>query len=123
MTSTIDQFTLTKTLGSGFSAKVKLARDSTDCEYALKIFDLSNPANGKKAIDLLKKEVEATQKLDHKNIVKYYQFQESSMWNKKSGKNVEVAYIAQEPVLGGELFDYVANTGAFSEPICRYYFK
>ena len=123
MTSTIDQFTLTKTLGSGFSAKVKLARDSNDAEYALKIFDLTNPTNNKKAIDLLKKEVEATQKLDHKNIVKYYQFQESSTWNKKSGKNVEVAYIAQEPVLGGELFDYVANTGAFSEPICRYYFK
>ena len=25
--------------------------------------------------------------------------------------------------MGGELFDYVANTGAFSESICRYYFK
>ena len=34
-----------------------------------------------------------------------------------------VAYIAQEPVLGGELFDYIFNTGAFDEPICRYYFK
>lgn len=25
--------------------------------------------------------------------------------------------------MGGELFDYVANSGAFSEPMCRYYFK
>ena len=65
MASTIDGFTITKTLGSGFSAKVKLATDSNDAEYALKIFDLTNPQNNKKAIDLLKKEVEATQKLDH----------------------------------------------------------
>ena len=60
MTSTIDGFTLTKTLGSGFSAKVKLAHDANNDEYALKIFDLTNPVNSKKAVDLLKKEVEAT---------------------------------------------------------------
>ena len=71
----------------------------------------------------MKKEVESTQKLDHQNIVKYYEFQEKSTQNKKSGEKVPVAYIAQEPVLGGELFDYVANTGPFSEEICRYYFK
>ena len=57
----IDGFTLDKTLGSGFSAKVKLAHDESNAEYALKIFDLKNPANSKKAIELLKKEVEATQ--------------------------------------------------------------
>ena len=28
-----------------------------------------------------------------------------------------------EAILGGELFDYVANSGAFSEPVCRYFFK
>ena len=27
-----------------------------------------------------------------------------------------------DAVLGGELFDYVANSGAFSEPVCRYFF-
>ena len=26
-------------------------------------------------------------------------------------------------VSGGELFDYVANTGPFQEPVCKYYFK
>ena len=121
--ATIDQYTLEKTLGSGFSAKVKLASDPQGNQYALKIFNLNNPQNNAKAIELLKKEVESTQKLDHQNIVKYYQFQENSVQNKKSGEKVPVAYIAQEPVLGGELFDYVANTGPFSEEICRYYFK
>ena len=60
MTSTIDGFTHSKTLGSGFSAKVKLATDANNAEYALKIFDLTNPVNSKKAVELLKKEVEAT---------------------------------------------------------------
>ena len=72
---------------------------------------------------LIKQEVDATRELDHKHIVKVHEFSESTTWYKKSGKEVPVAYIAQEAVLGGELFDHVFNAGAFSEPICRYYFK
>ena len=39
MTSTIDGYTLGKTLGKGFSAKVKHARKADGSEYALKIFN------------------------------------------------------------------------------------
>lgn len=56
-------------------------------------------------------------------MVKYFEFKEKATWVKKSGKTVEVAYIAQEMIPGGEFFDYVANSGPFSESICRYYFK
>ena len=77
--ATIDEYTLEKTLGSGFSAKVKLASDPQGNQYALKIFDLTNPQNNSKAIELLKKEVDSTQKLDHHNIVKYYAFKENSI--------------------------------------------
>ena len=121
--TTIDGYTLTKTLGQGFSAKVKLAHDSNGNEYALKIFDLNNPKNNKKAMDLLKKEVEACDKLQYKHIVKYHEFKEEASMAKSNGDSVPVAYIAQEAIQGGELFDYVANSGAFSEKICRYYFK
>ena len=41
----------------------------------------------------------------------------------KDGTHVDVAYIAQEMVSGGEFFDYIANSGPFSEPITRYYSK
>ena len=61
--------------------------------------------------------------MDHKHIVKYHEFKEEALYTKKSGKSIKVAYIAQEPVLGGELFEYVAITGAFEERICRYYFN
>ena len=33
-----------------------------------------------------------------------------------------MAYIAQEPLFGGELFEHVCTTGAFDEGMCRYYF-
>ena len=42
---------------------------------------------------------------------------------KRSGQQVPVAYIVQELITGGELFDYVANSGPFNEAICKYYFR
>lgn len=75
-------------------------------------------------MELLKSEVESTMALDHKHIVKYYEFNEAAIMKKtKDGKESTVAYIAQEPILGGELYQYVNSTGAFSEKICRYFFK
>ena len=65
---------------------MKLALGSDGNEYALKIFDLTNPRNNKKALDLLKKEVEACNKLQYKHIVKYHEFKEESTWKKKNGE-------------------------------------
>ena len=42
---------------------------------------------------------------------------------KKDGRTVDVAYIAQELITNGEFYDYVKNSGPFSERIARYYFK
>ena len=78
MTATLDGFTLGRTLGSGFSAKVKLGTSQDGTEYALKIFRLDNPEFNSKAFKLLKEEVEATTQLDHRNVVKYFEFKESA---------------------------------------------
>jgi len=43
-------------------------------------------------------------------------------YNKSSGKK-EVDYIVLELAKGGELFDFIAMTGAFDERVARYYFK
>jgi len=61
--------------------------------------------------------------LDHKHVLKYFEFNERAIWNKKNGDQVEVAYIVSELVPGGELFDFVANSGPFGERISRYYAK
>ena len=39
----------------------------------------------------------------------------------KKGKTKRVAFIVQELVEGGELFDYIMDDGAFSEPIVKFY--
>ena len=65
MPSTIDQYTLLKTLGAGVSAKVKLAQDAEGKKFALKIFDITNPNVTQKTVDLLRDEVNVYKHLDH----------------------------------------------------------
>ena len=88
MTATLDGFTLGRTLGSGFSAKVKLGTNQEGVEYALKIFRLDNPQFNEKAFKLLKEEVEATNQLEFKHVVKYFEFKESATYIKKNGQQV-----------------------------------
>ena len=68
-------------------------------------------------------EINIIQKLSHESFVRYYAFQKSANWFKKSGEQVQVAYIVQELVEGGELFSYIAEEGNLSQSICRYYFR
>ena len=116
----IDQYKLTKTLGSGFSSKVKLATDTDGKQYAMKIFDLQKTEN---ALDLMRQEVAVLESLSNRHIVNYVSHSESAFWIKKGGERVEVAYILEEALLGGELFDYIYEQEAMSEPMCRYFFK
>jgi len=66
MPTTLGKFQLGKTLGSGVSCKVKLARDSFGNRYAIKIFKSSKIDDYK---DLMKTEVDVLIKLHHDNIV------------------------------------------------------
>ena len=54
MPSKIDNYyTCIRTLGSGMSAKVKLATSPDGNQVALKVFDKTNPYNSKAAIETL----------------------------------------------------------------------
>lgn len=123
-TSTIENFKITKVLGKGFSAVTKLAFDENENQVALKIFDKTDPKFNSSQFKLLKQEVENTSHLDHPNVVKYITFSEDSMETKiSSGNQKKIAYIAMEPILGGELFDYIANSGCFGAKFSRHFFK
>ena len=50
VTGTLGKYTLTKKLGEGVSAKVKLAHDEDGKPYAIKIFDLSYLATNRKLL-------------------------------------------------------------------------
>lgn len=85
---------MTKTLGHGFSAKVKLAHTSDGKDYALKIFDLTKENNDTNFIKMLKEEINATMGLKHKHIIRYHEFQENVEMTKGDGSKVPVAFIA-----------------------------
>jgi len=111
-----------KTLGSGVSAKVKLAQTDKGEFCALKIFAKDNPVNTEQAMKTLQDEVSAYRTLKHKNIVNLFDFKEDATWIHGDGRTEQVAYMVLEFVNGGELFDFVA-LAPFKESICRFYFK
>jgi len=61
--------------------------------------------------------------LNHPNIVNLIEYVESGDYIKKNGNSYKVVGIVMELVPGGELFEYVADSGRFSESVSRSYFK
>ncbi len=51
------------------------------------------------------------------------EYNKDGVVEKSNGTKESVIYIALELATGGELFDYVATTGRFTESISRFYFK
>ena len=121
----IGDYNLVRELGIGYSAKVMLARKQGSSQnYALKIFKLDESADiNNQNLRLLRQEVKVIANSNHKHIVKYFEHQESATMTLNDGTESRVAYIAEEAVLGGSLFDFVKHSGVFDENVCRYYFK
>jgi len=44
------------------------------------------------------------------------------VYEKHNGYKKQMAYIVFELAVGGELYNFIAETGKFSEPVARYYF-
>ena len=51
------------------------------------------------------------------------EYSKDGVVEKANGEKEHVIYIVLELATGGELFDYVATTGRFNEPIARFYFR
>ena len=120
MPGTLGRFKIMRTLGSGASCKVKLAMDTeSGRKVAVKIItDHMDP----KLKELVMTEVKAMESLKHSNIIEQIEYGIDT-YKKSSGKSKTVSYIVLEIALGGELFDFVAISGRFSEPLARYFFK
>lgn len=119
----LGEYTLGKKLGSGQFSKVRVGtREGTD--YAVKYMPTSsNMFKSKIFRDLVFNEAKIMLQLDHPNIVHLYDFSDKGLIEKSSGKVVSVLYLIFELVRGGELFDYIAVGGRFTDPIARFYFK
>jgi serine/threonine protein kinase len=62
-------------------------------------------------------------KEDHPFIVNLIEYDKDGIIEKQDGSKRQAFYIVLELAQGGELFDFVASTGAFPEHVARYYFR
>lgn len=119
--ASLDKYILVKTLGSGYNSKVKLGYEPASNQYfAVKIIKHSHPSLNLKT---LKKEIEMLSLLKHPHIVNLVDFYESVDYVKKNGAMYKAVAIAMELAPGGELFEFVADSGKFSEEVARTYFR
>lgn len=70
---------------------------------------------------LILTEVSAMGILKHENVVSQIEYG-SDVYVKDSGKVKTVSFIVLELAQGGEIFDYIANSGRFDEKLARYFF-
>ena len=101
-------------LGSGSFGKVYLSHNLyvSDMKVAIKVL---NKAKLQNHLEIIQEEIEVLQKLDHPNIVRYYETYEDK-------KNI---YIVMEYVGGGELFNFIVQqqNQVFSERKAKEYMK
>lgn len=107
----IEGYVLTEEiLGKGaFSVVISGTRKCDLQKVAIKTINRSKLASSRIGEDIIKKEVAILQKYTHPNILKLYDFIEST----------EYLYIVMEYIEGGDLFDRLQRRKSYSECIAR----
>ena len=121
--ATLDDFEIIKDLGSGAFSTVKLAKHKdTGKLMALKIIKDEALQNGS-TLETFKTEIEIMSEISHPNIINMLSNSTEGVLKDAYGATKDnVIYLTLELAAGGELFDFIAQTGSFSEPVARYYF-
>ena len=122
-TDKLNNYAITKDLGAGLNSKVKQGTDIlTGKEVAIKIMKGGSRSDAN--FKAMKTEYDVLLHLNHPNIIKLQELNDSGTYTKKDGKvKSGTVYAALELATNGEIFEYLANTGRFSEPVARFYFK
>jgi serine/threonine protein kinase len=108
-----DKYQLGRELGCGGTCKVRLAKNAEGERVAAKIFK-----NGIYFDSQLQTELATMQKLKHPGVINVIEQGTGFQVNKRKGSK-KVTYIILELAEGGELFDFIALGGAYSEPFAR----
>ena len=82
-----------------------------------------NPNLDHKFLELVMTEVKTLLELKHPNILNLVEYSKDGVVHHPNGKQEKVIYIVLELAKGGELFDYIAVGGRFSEAVARFYFR
>ena len=119
-------YEMRETLGRGGFSKVLLGLDhstSPPLRVALKLLRLSSLSLASSAaIESVQREIHALRVIEHAHVLDIRDVHWSVSYPKKDGTSYPVVLIVLELALGGELFDLIFHTGAFSEVLARTYF-
>lgn len=80
-------------------------------KYAIKIMKSDSDKTRDEEKLIFKNEVRALRILKHPNILKMYSSSDKTSVCRADGTKLKAKYIALEYCEGGELFDYIAETG------------
>lgn len=109
-------------LGKGGYGTVKKAQHKESGQVcALKII-AKNP-NQPELESMIENEVNVMKELSHQNIIQLLDYSYNDVYTNDHGRSFEVYTLALELAPNGELFDYIAETGSFSEEVTRHYFR
>lgn len=121
MPKSIGCYNIIKPLGEGASCKVKLAVDTRNgTKVALK---LMNDIKDKEIHQLLLTEIQMCAKLKHENVIDQIEHGVGDYIRVDGSVKKKCEYIVLEIAKGGELFDYIANSGELQEDEARFFFK
>lgn len=123
--SRLDNFEVHRTLGKGATAKVKLVQDPVTKDYfAAKILKNQTENLQTRFREIMQNEMQSLNRVNHPNVVRLVHSNENGVYAKKQSRgNYNCMYMVMDLCPNGELFDVLFKTGAFAEPICRFYFK
>merc|ERR1719357_1419011 len=93
-------------------ATVKLAKDTKSQKMVA--FKIVDPKFGK----VLKREFDVLKDLNHRNILKIYNYFENVRWNNAETNILEIEYASH-----GELIEYLMYTGKFEDKLARWFFR
>ena len=68
-------------------------------------------------------EVEKLASLQHNFILNVVETAKEGVMKKDDGKQKSVIYVVLELAPGGEMFDFLMETGKFGEKLARFYFR
>jgi calcium-dependent protein kinase len=107
-------YTTLETIGYGtFGRVAKVAHKETGQERALKTVKKSMISADLKQMDMFMNEINALRIIDHPNIIKLYEFFEDD----------NEYFMITELVTGGELFDFLMQTGKLSESMTSQFMR
>lgn len=110
----IGDYVLEQTIGTGSFGKVKRAcHEPTGCSVAIKIISKENIKEKPDVYMKIKREINNLRKFRHPHIIKLYEVLET---------DTDI-YLVMEFVNGGELFDYIIQSGRLSEDEGRHFFQ